>query len=158
MRRVANWSSRFASVFTAFLVSVLTLVVWESGAFDIGARAQLVSCRASYSGQRFDRTELYLGQSRPDGSVVGDAEFQSFVDSEITPRFPDGFTIVAGRGQYRDSVSGIILREGARVLVMLHPADDARSDQHIEAIRACYKSAFQQQSVLRVDGASCASF
>lgn len=47
----------------------------------------------------WNRTELYFGTGRPDGSVVSDAEFQQFVDIQVTPRFPDGLTLLAGYGQ-----------------------------------------------------------
>src|SRR5215510_4503854 len=73
------------------------------------------SCGAVSSGKRFNRTELLLGLSRRDGSTVTDAEFQHFVDTEVTPRLPNGFTVVAGSGQFKDS-RGLIVREGARVL------------------------------------------
>jgi hypothetical protein len=94
--------------------------------------------------------------SKPDGSTVSDAEFQRFIDAEATPRLPDGFTVVAGNGQFKDA-SGTIVREEARVLIVLHAFEDTRSSKSIEKIRAAYKAMFQQQSVLRVDGESCAS-
>src|SRR5215207_3250304 len=40
----------------------------------------------------FLRTELFFGSSRPDGSMVTEAQFTQFLDQEITPRFPDGLT------------------------------------------------------------------
>ena len=60
-------------------------------------------------------------------------------------------------GQFKD-VSGAIVREDARVLVVLYPREDDRSSESIETIRAAYKTQYQQESVLRVDGESCASF
>src|SRR5215475_15273737 len=115
------------------------------------------SCAGSSIGKRFNRTELLLGLSQRDGSTVTDPEFQHFIDMEVTPRFPGGFTVVAGSGQFKDS-RGIIVRESARVLVVLYPLSDRRSSQDIDEIRASYKDKHQQESVARVDGASCASF
>ncbi len=102
------------------------------------------------------RTELYMGLSRPDGSTIGDADFAGFVDREVTPRFPDGLTLFAGAGQWRGA-DGTIVREGSRVLVLLHP-DTPEVDRALEAIRDAYVAQFAQESVLRVDGASCVSF
>jgi hypothetical protein len=54
--------------------------------------------------------------------------FQGFIDLQVTPRFPEGLTLLAGNGALVDEV------------------------------RAEYKGAFQQESVLRVDEHSCVSF
>jgi Protein of unknown function (DUF3574) len=114
-------------------------------------------CGKSLAGKRYNRTELYLGMSTPDGATVTDAEFQRFVDDHVTTRFPEGFTIVAASGQFKDS-RGAIVREDSRVLVVLYPLEDSRSSNSIESIRAAYRTRYQQESVLRVDDHSCASF
>src|SRR5262245_37107656 len=114
-------------------------------------------CGKALAGKRYNRTELYLGMSTPDGATVSDTEFQRFVDTQVTTRFPEGFTIVAASGQFKDS-RGAIVRENARVLVVLYPLDDAVASKGIETIRTAYKTQYQQESVLRVDDQSCASF
>ena len=102
------------------------------------------------------RTELYFGLSRPDGGTISDADFQGFVDREVTPRFPDGLTVLPGAGQWRGG-DGRIVKEGSRILVLLHPATPDVNDE-LDEIRGAYKAQFDQDSVLRVDGASCVSF
>jgi Protein of unknown function (DUF3574) len=104
----------------------------------------------------FARTELFFGLSRP-GGVITEADFKAFVDARVTPRFPDGLTLLSGSGQFRDS-SGAILVEGAKVLILLVPRRDAQANDKIEAIRSDYRQQFQQQSVLRADAGSCVSF
>ena len=102
------------------------------------------------------RLELYFGLSRPGGGDVTDAEWDAFVAKEVTPRFPDGLTILSGYGQWRNAAQAIV-REASRVLIILYgPAPDAEAK--IEAIRGAYKLAFQQESVMRIDSASCVSF
>jgi hypothetical protein len=108
-------------------------------------------------GDLFIRTELFFGRSKPDGSMVTEAEFQRFLNREITPRFPEGLTVFMGRGQFRDD-SGVILREGSVLLILLYPVGEEFRHRRIERIRKEYKSAFQQQSVLRVDSTACVSF
>jgi hypothetical protein len=99
----------------------------------------------------FIRTELYFGTQKPDGSEVSDAEFKNFLDAEITPRFPDGLTLLTGFGQFRNS-SGVIVQEKSKLLILLYPINTLRpSSTKIEEIRTAYKAAFQQQSVLRAD-------
>jgi hypothetical protein len=102
------------------------------------------------------RTELFFGLRKPNGTEVNNAEFQRFLDREVTPRFPDGFTVISGRGQFKDA-RGAILQERSKLLILLYPIA-ANSNQQIEQIRTAYVTAFQQQSVLRADHLSCAAF
>ena len=98
----------------------------------------------------FARTELFFGTAKPDG-VVTDEEFFAFLDQEITPRFPDGLTLLKGDGQFRGE-SGVIVKEDSFVLILLYPLEDFRdSSRKINAIRRLYRAQFQQESVLRVD-------
>src|SRR3982751_5533121 len=46
------------------------------------------------------RTELYCGLSRPEGGRIADAEWSQFLDEVVTPRFPEGFSVLDGYGQY----------------------------------------------------------
>jgi hypothetical protein len=109
------------------------------------------SAMARFKGTCFDRTELFFGSGKPDGSAVSEAEFQQSIDQEITPRFPDGLTLLTGLGQFRGS-SGDIVRERSMLLILLYPPDTRRaSSESIEMIREKYKSTFQQESVLRAD-------
>ena len=103
------------------------------------------------------RTELFFGLSRPDGSPdVTGAEFETFLESEVTPRFPDGYTVVVTEGRWRGA-SGVTQREPARLLILVH--DDTREcDERIDAIRDAYKSRFKQEAVLRIDSTARASF
>jgi hypothetical protein len=101
------------------------------------------------------RLELIFGRAKPDGTSVTDAEWQSFLDREVTPLFPDGLTVLEGRGQWRDN--GVVRSEETIILVIWH-ASDFGDEAKIESIRTAYKKRFAQQSVMRVDGASCVSF
>jgi hypothetical protein len=104
-----------------------------------------------FIGELFARTELFFGSAKPDGSEVTMEEFQQFLDDEITPRFPDGLTLLMGLGQFRGS-SGVIIQERSMLLILLYPVEVRRdSSVKIEEIREAYKKLFQQESVLRAD-------
>jgi hypothetical protein len=108
----------------------------------------------------FLRTELYFGSNKPDGTVVSEKEFQDFLNNEITPRFPDGLTLLTGLGQFKGS-SGKIERERSMLLILLYPTQTAKtSGQRIEEIRLAYEKMFSQESVLRADEPlpECVSF
>jgi hypothetical protein len=114
----------------------------------------VLACRANAS--NLARLELLFGSGSKNGREVSEGEWQSFLDAEITPRFPDGLTVLTGYGQWRNP-SDAITKEQSRMLIILYqPAAD--SDARIEAIRTAYKTRFGQESVMRVDGASCVSF
>ena len=99
----------------------------------------------------FARTELFFGTAKADGTVVSDAQFMAFVDAEVTPRFPDGLTLLEADGQFRNA-AGDIIKEKSFVLILLYPVEDFRqSSRRINAIREEYKEQFEQESVLRAD-------
>ncbi len=83
-------------------------------------------------------------------------DFQLFVDREITPHFPQGLTLLAGYGQFLDK-KGTLVKENAKLLILLYPFNKDRN-KSIEEIRRAYLKMFQQEAVLRVDGQSCVSF
>ena len=103
------------------------------------------------------RLELYFGTQKPGGAPVTDAEWAAFLDEEVTPRFPDGLTVLTGNGQWRNS-QGVVTKETSAVLVVLYEPS-AEKEAAIEDIRAAYKDRFDQESVMRVDaGLQCVSF
>ena len=70
---------------------------------------------------------------------------------EVTPRFPDGFTVLDGYGQWRNK-EGKIVKEDSKVLVVLYKKADLKTaTAKLDEIRVAYNKTFQQQSVLRMD-------
>ena len=98
----------------------------------------------------FARTELYFGTAKKDGAVT-EAQFRDFVDLYITPRFPDGLTLLNADGQFRGEDNQVV-KEQSFVLILLYPVETFdESSTRIEKIRDLYKDFFDQESVLRVD-------
>ena len=108
-------------------------------------------------GDLFIRTELFFGLGRAIGPNVTEEEFRMFLEEHVTPRFPDGLTVLTGRGQFRNS-SGDIEREPSKLVIILYPPDQEKAHNKIEKIREEYKTTFQQESVLRADSTECVSF
>ncbi|HRD77883.1 MAG TPA: DUF3574 domain-containing protein [Hyphomicrobiaceae bacterium] len=103
------------------------------------------------------RLELVFGMSRKGAEPVSDVEWQEFLDAEITPRFPDGLTVLVGYGQWKGG-DGKIAKEASRILLVWHTPDET-TEQRIVAIREAWKVRFKQESVLRAESAaSCVSF
>lgn len=53
------------------------------------------ACR---TGDPLVQTTLYFGLNRPAGPAITAAEWQTFVDSQVTPRFKDGLTVFDAKG------------------------------------------------------------
>ncbi len=111
--------------------------------------------------EAFSRTDLYFGTAKPDGTAVTGAEWTEFLAEEITPRFPDGLTVITGMGQWQEE-DGDIIQERSQQVILLYPVEFAvESGALIEEIRAAYELDFQQESVLRADDDAapvCVSF
>ena len=90
-------------------------------------------------------SRLYLGKDTPSGPVT-EAQWQGFVADTVTSQFPDGFTVLSAKGQWRDD-TGKVQQEDTRVIEVVHdnlPATQAR----VRAVAHAYKRIFSQQSVL----------
>ncbi len=138
----------------AFLPALLLAITALTAPAPVTAQVAMPACQTDYLSMA--RLELYFGTTQKDGSTVSDAAWGNFLDEEVTPRFPDGLTVLRGYGQWRNS-QGVIAKEGSIVLVILYfPSEE--SETKIEDIRAAYKDRFDQESVMRVDSANCVSF
>ena len=129
------------------LVLVLALLASCSGEGDAPCPDQT---------EQFVRYELFMGRSGPDGEVVDDEEWEAFLADTVTPRFPDGLTVLDGRGQWRDS-AGLVQRERSKLLVILALPGEGPAGL-IGEISDGYRRRFGQESVLRVVSEACVSF
>lgn len=111
------------------------------------------TCKAE---NQIQQTTLYFGLNRPAGKEITAAEWQQFVDGDVTPRFRDGLTVFDARGQWLGN-DGKVAREASKALMLIH-AKDATSETNIEALRNLYKTRFAQESVMRVDQPVCVQF
>ncbi len=90
-------------------------------------------------------SRLYFGLDSPQGPIT-QAAWQRFVDDEIGPRLPGGFTLLDAQGQWRDE-GGVVRREASRVLEVVAD-EDASVQQALAQIVGRYRLQFQQQAVL----------
>ena len=118
--------------------------------------AKRVFCQNVLHGEVYSRTELFFGLSRDQGPDITEQEFQDFIDTDVTPLFPDGLTLLTGRGQWANAY-GSITQEETKLLILFYRFSEA-GNQAVEEIRQSYVDLFQQESVLRVDEQACVSF
>ena len=72
--------------------------------------------------------------------------WQRFLDEEVTPRFPDGFSVLDVYGQWQRRETGAIERLNSKLLVILFQGPQHRAD--LDALRAAWKQRTGDQSVL----------
>lgn len=107
-------------------------------------------------GDPMTQTTLYFGLNRPQGAAISETEWQSFVDEQVTPRFQDGLTVFAAKGQWMGN-DGKLARENSKALLLIHTQNQT-SEQKIEVLRTLYKQRFTQDAVMRVDNPVCVAF
>ena len=127
--------------------------------FAVGSTAHAaqnsLSCHAGQQARLV--AELTFGRDIGRRFGVGEAAWRRFLDHEVTPRFPDGLTVVSAVGQWRDRLTGKIVREPSKLVMIVlpgNPDDQARLD----AIAAAYKRLFRQQSVGVIVQPACTAF
>lgn len=97
--------------------------------------------------------DLYFGRGTPAGEV-SDTEWAQFLTSEITPRFPDGLSVIDVAGQHRDP-SGIIGRERSKLVILL-VFDPPAHMPKVKAIVDTYKQRYAQHALLHTERTVCA--
>jgi len=100
------------------------------------------------------KSELYFGlgdesgeSSRQQTEHISEAQWREFLDREVTPRFPDGLTVLDAYGQWLFSDTGQLHRLRSKVVVIFHE-NSAQRRNDIDAIRLAWKQDSGHQSVL----------
>lgn len=141
---------------TRLLGCVLVLLAGTACASQPAQVAATPAARCEPGDTSMVRDVVYFGRNRPDGGVVTEGEWQGFLDEVVTPRFPDGLTVVHADGQWRGH-SGAVERERAEILTVLH-GGTVESRKAVSDVVGEYKRRFGQEAVLRERLAACASF
>ncbi len=134
-------------------LSVFILLALVAG--EALAQAPALSCHGAQKPRLL--AELMFGRDIGHRIGVSEKAWEHFVAREITPRFPDGLTVTDASGQWRDSVSGRIVREPSKLVTIVLPGS-ADDEARLDAVVSAYKRQFHQQSVGVVVQSACASF
>ncbi len=104
-------------------------------------------------------TRLYFGLGPADDPTKGvsEAAWRDFLDKEVTPRFPDGLSVLDVYGQWQSKTETAPERIRTKMLVIDYadtPANRARIDQ----IRSAWKQRTGDESVMMVTTPTDVSF
>jgi hypothetical protein len=134
--------------------SIFACALFAASLNGIGpANAQDAACPAAQ--QSMQQIELMFGRNIAGRLGVSEAAWARFLAREVTPRFPEGLSVLNAAGQWQDKDRGRVVHEPSK-LVIIVTADDPRDK--IAAIVAAYKQKFRQQSVGVISRPVCAAF
>lgn len=95
------------------------------------------------------RTELYFGgglrKERGDYETV----WNDYLDNVVTPRFPEGLTVLEATGQWRVKEGQKPRRGSSRIIILIHEASEEKS-RNLDEIREIWKERAGHISVLKV--------
>jgi Protein of unknown function (DUF3574) len=117
--------------------------------------AQVLACGGAQKPQQV--VELMFGRKVAGRMAVTEDEWTSFLDQEITPRFPDGLTVFNAAGQWRDQASNKIVREPSKIVLIVLPGK-AEDLPRVNEIAQAYKTRFKQPAVGIIVRPACVSF
>ena len=101
--------------------------------------------------------QMFFGQEDMDGRPIGAGAFAKFLETAVTPRFPSGFTIYDGQGQWLDPDTKKLAHEKSKIL-QVHGPDSPEVRKNIEDLSRIYRQDFHQKAVGIVTNETCASF
>lgn len=131
----------------AFLAATLLAAAPPAGAVPI--------CHGALRPQQV--AQLLFGRDIGGRLGVSEAAWRRFVAREVTPRFPNGLTIIDASGEWRSRGRGAIVREPSKLIEIVLPGrgDD---QNRLDAIVAAFKQQFRQVSVGVIVQSACVSF
>jgi hypothetical protein len=120
-----------------------------------GPAGAQIACRADQKSSAV--VEMMFGRKIGERIAVTNAAWARFVDREITPRFPDGLSVVDAAGQWLDPDKKRVVREPSKIVTIVL-RDSEKGQSEIDAIAEAYKKKFKQQSVGVIVRGACVSF
>ena len=138
------------------LIQAAACLVLVAGINTSTAEGAATSCPL-INGKSMMQAELFFGRHIAGHGRVSDAQWSNFLLREVTPRFPDGLTLLKAFGQWRDPETGRITREPS-VVVRIIAAETPQTLTRLTQIGTAYTQRFHQQSVGLTLSITCASF
>lgn len=134
----------------------MSILRWALLALALTVRPASATGCEGMAGSEQMRIELLFGRTMSGGAVVTNQVWQAFLAEIVTPRFPDGLTVLNGTGQWRNPAGRITHEPSTVVLIIAAKADNLLP--RLDVIRAAYRQRFHQESVGLVMAPVCAVF
>ena len=128
---------------------LIVLINGGAGYGEIEADGQAVSAKATVEQTPWARTELYFGgglrKERGDYETV----WNDYLDNVVTPRFPEGLTLIDATGQWRVKEGQQPRRGSSKIIILIHQATPEKF-RNLDEIREIWKEKSGHISVLKV--------
>ncbi len=137
-------------VVSGLLGALLNFGYGEDG--DGGADAGAETAVAQGGGDapvEWMRTELYFGARLRDQEGDYEAMWNDYLDTVVTPRFPEGLTVLDASGQWRVKEGQKPRRGASRIIILIHEASGEKL-RYLDEIREIWKERAGHLSVLKV--------
>ena len=146
-------SAERVSVLRRFLFPAMVAYVLVIAAC---ADVEVSTSECADDGELWTEYRLFMGRGIDGVEVVSDSDWDAFLAETITPRFPDGLSVIDVAGQ--GGSGGVLDRERTKMLLVLVPPTDDGALDRMNEISSEYKQRFNQNSVLRVITEACVAF
>lgn len=90
------------------------------------------------------------------GNSSGEDAWSGFLDEEVTPAFPDGWSVVRSFGQWRNRAGR--LERAVTPILLIVARDSQATHQRLKRLTAAWKERTGEESVLRVITPATVSF
>lgn len=101
--------------------------------------------------------QLFFSQSIEGRGPVTAKEWKAFLSQAVTPRFPAGFTVYDGYGQWLNPKTHSVTQQNSKVLVIA-VQDSAETRAKITELSELYRKDFHQQATGIITNQACAAF
>ncbi len=135
---------------TTLIAAAVALLLLASGC--AASVAPPASCPDGYS--RHIEFQLFFGLADGSGNQISDAEWEQFQTEVITPRFPEGMSVIDVKGQWREP-DGDVQRENTRLVRGLMAAPDGDGLRLVNEISDEFVRRFNQDPVFRIMSEVC---
>ncbi len=116
----------------------------------------IIVLSACSSQPKWARHELYFGRSSDNGKeIISNEDWDAFLEENIVPAFPDGFTIIDAKGYWKGD--GKTYQEPSTILMVV-AINDIKTDNKVKDIASAYAKRFDQGSVLHIKRSAKVAF
>ena len=109
--------------------------------------------------QAFNEYRLFFGRNHDNTGtqIVSHIAWEEFVAQEITPRFPEGLSVLDVQGQFMNQTGSLIKENTKMVLILipLLPVGGIDPMKLIDEIMQAYSKKFQRTFFLRTHNITC---
>lgn len=100
--------------------------------------------------------QLFFGRNIGDAAGVSEADWESFLEGEIMPRFPEGLSVIDAAGVWRGKDGSAVHELSKQVVLVLSGRPDEKD--RLAAVTSAYTKRFHQEAVMTLRSRACVAY